>query len=59
MQQQLSITLDLAVLYQRLDENGKKVMLDVLTEGVSQGFVRDMLIKQWQAEIQPPEPQPE
>lgn len=47
MNQQLSLNLNLQTLYQRLDDAGKKVLLDVLTQGVSQAFIRDMLIAQW------------
>lgn len=44
----LQLNLNLADLYNALDDNGKKVMLDQLTKGVSEGFVRDMLIAQWE-----------
>lgn len=52
---QITINLNLEQLYNRLDEAGKKVMLDCLTEGISQGFVRDMLIAQWERKEEPSE----
>lgn len=47
MQQQLTLNLNLDELYFALDDAGKAVLLDVLTSGISNGFVRDMLVQQW------------
>lgn len=50
----MTLNLDLAKLYQELDDAGKEVMLKHLTAGMGEGLFRAALIASWSQPISEP-----